>query len=399
MKITRVEPLVLGTAWRNLTIVVVHTDEGVEGVGEVRMLNHTDALLGYLQEAVPRHVVGSDPFDVESLIQRMSKADYARAGEIAMSAAAVVEIACWDIKGKALGQPVYRLLGGAVHDRLPAYANGWYQVDRTPGAFHAAARQVIGRGYQALKLDPFGDAQGELTRGERILSIGLVEAVRDAIGADAEMMIEMHGRFTPRTALSLARDLEAFNPAWIEEPVPPDDPGALAWLAGRVEVPVAAGERIHVRGEFRELFERRAIDIVQPDITMCGGLWESRKIAAWAESYQVLVAPHNVGGPISTAAALHLAACTPNFKIQENFNDFAEDYVLDVARGNPVVADGYFALPAGPGLGVTLDRSVIERNPRRALYFDLHKEDWQLRQARTAEQADAGGPDERGTQR
>ena len=381
MKITSVEPLVLGTAWRNLTIVVVQTDDGIEGIGEVRMLNHTDALLGYLHEAVPRHVLGSDPFDVESLVQRMSKADYARAGEIAMSAAATVEIACWDIMGKALGQPVYRLLGGAVHDRLAAYANGWYQVARAPDDLHAAARRVIDQGYRALKLDPFGDAEGDLTSVQRAVSIGLVEAVRDAIGADAELMIEMHGRFTPRAALSLARDLEPFRPAWIEEPVPPDNPSGLAWVAARAGVPVAAGERIHVRSEFRELFERHAVDIVQPDITMCGGLWETRKIAAWAESYQVFIAPHNVGGPISTAAALHLAACTPNFKIQENFNDFSEEYVLAAVPGNPGVADGHFALPAGPGLGVTLDRDVIAQHPRRALYFDLHKEDWQLRQA------------------
>jgi galactonate dehydratase len=389
MKITRVEPLVLGTAWRNLTIVVVETDEGIDGVGEVRMLNHTDALLGYLQEAVPRHVLGSDPFDVESLVQRMSKADYARAGEIAMSATAIVEIACWDIMGKALGQPVYRLLGGAVHDRLRAYANGWYQVARTPDEFHAAARRVIDSGYQALKLDPFGDAEGDLTRSQRIISIGLVEAVRDAIGADAGLMIEMHGRFTPRAALSLARDLEPFSPAWIEEPIPPDQPKALAWLAARANVPVAAGERIHVRSEFRELFERRAVDVAQPDITMCGGLWETRKIAAWAESYQVLIAPHNVGGAVSTAAALHLAACTPNFTIQENFNDFAEDYVMAAAPGNPGVADGHFALPGGPGLGVTLDRNIVAQHPRRTLYFDLHRQDWHLRQAGPATRTDA----------
>jgi galactonate dehydratase len=388
MKITRVEPLVLGSSWRNLTIVVVHTDDGIEGLGEVRMLNHTDALLGYLHEAVPRHVLGSDPFDVESLVRRMSKADYARAGEIAMSATAIVEIACWDIMGKALGQPVYRLLGGAVHDRLPAYANGWYQVDRTPEAFHAAARRVIERGYLALKVDPFPGTEGDLTSGERALSISLAEAVRDAIGPDAELMIEMHGRFTPRAALALARDLEPLRPAWIEEPIPPDDPTALAWVASRAGLPVAAGERIHVRSEFRELFERRAVDIVQPDITMCGGLAESKKIATWAESYQVLVAPHNVGGPISTAAALHLAACTPNFRIQENFNDFSEDYVLDVAPGNPGVADGCFALPGGPGLGVTLDREVVARHPRRAVYFDLHQQDWQLRQA-SPQQRDA----------
>src|ERR1700728_2785964 len=196
MKITSVEPLVLGTAWRNLTIVAVRTGDGIEGVGEVRMLNHTDALLGYLHEADSRHVLGSDPFDIESLVQRMSKGDYARPGEIAMSAIAAVEIACWDIMGKALGQPVYRLLGGAVRDRIRAYANGWYQVARVPDEFHAAARRVTGSGYRALKVDPFGDAEGDLTSGERALSLALVEAVRDAIGADAELMIEMHGRFT-----------------------------------------------------------------------------------------------------------------------------------------------------------------------------------------------------------
>jgi galactonate dehydratase len=391
MKITSVEPLVLGTAWRNLTIVAVQTDDSIEGVGEVRMLNHTDALLGYLHEAVPRHVLGSDPFDVESLVQRMSKSDYARPGEIAMSAIAAVEIACWDIKGKALGQPVYRLLGGAVRDRIRAYANGWYQVARVPDEFHAAARRVIDRGYRALKMDPFGEAEGELTGSERVLSLDLAEAVRDAIGPDAELMIEMHGRFTPRAAPSLSRDLERLNPAWIEEPVPPDNPKGLAWVAARAGVPVAAGERTHVRSEFRELFERQAVDIVQPDITMCGGLWEARKISAWAESYQVLVAPHNVGGAISTAAALHLAACTPNFTIQENFNDFSEDYVLAAAPGNPGVADGHFALPAGPGLGVTMDRAVVAEHPRRSLYFDLHSRDWQLRQAETAGAGD--GPD------
>ncbi|HTZ92996.1 MAG TPA: mandelate racemase/muconate lactonizing enzyme family protein [Streptosporangiaceae bacterium] len=394
MKITNVEPLVLGTAWRNLTFVVVQTDAGIEGLGEVRMVNHTDALLGFLREAVPRHVLGSDPFEIESLVRRMTTADYARPGEVAMSAASVIEIACWDIMGKALGQPVYRLLGGAVRDRIKAYANGWYQVDRTAAEFHAAARRAIDRGYQAVKVDPFGDANGTLSAAERGLSISLIEAVRDAIGADAELMIEMHGRFTPRTALSLAADLARFSPSWIEEPIPPDDLKALAWVAGRVSVPVATGERIHVRSEFRELFERRGADIVQPDITMCGGLSETKKIASWAESYSILVAPHNVGGPVSTAAALHLAACTPNFYIQENFNDFAEDYVMAAAPGNPLVADGYFALPAGPGLGVTLDRDVIASHPRRPLFFDLYSEGWQMRQAGLEARPDAGGDEQ-----
>jgi galactonate dehydratase len=154
MKITAVKPIVLGTPWRNLTIVTVETDEGVSGVGEVRMLNHTDALLGYLQEAGPNHILGSDPFNIEDLTRRMFRTDFARAGEIAMSAIAVLEMACWDIIGKALGVPVYQLLGGAVRQRIPAYANGWYTVERTPEEFHAAALRVVERGYRALADGP-----------------------------------------------------------------------------------------------------------------------------------------------------------------------------------------------------------------------------------------------------
>jgi galactonate dehydratase len=381
VRIAEVRPLVLGTPWRNLAFVVVRTDEGLEGVGEVRMLNQTDALLGYLAENVPVHVLGSDPFAVEALVQRISRDEYTRAGPISMSALSVLETACWDIVGKALGEPVYRLLGGAVRDRIKAYANGWYTVERTPDEFHAAARRVVERGYRALKLDPFGSARGELEADERRRSIALVEAVRDAIGADAELLIEMHGRFTPAAAIAAARDLEPFAPSWIEEPVPPENLAALAKVAARVNIPVATGERIHARHEFRELFELQAADVVQPDVTMCGGIGETRKIAAWAESYYVLVAPHNVGGPVSTAAALHLAACTPNFKIQEHFNDFADPWVKDTAPGNPEVVDGFFALPAGPGLGVTLDEDLVREHPRQDIHFSLFRENWHFRRA------------------
>jgi galactonate dehydratase len=384
VKIAEVKPLVMGTAWRNLTIVKVRTDEGLEGVGEVRMVNHTRALLGYLAHAIPLHVLGTDPFKVEALVQRMVRSDYERAGATVMSGISAIEIACWDIIGKALGQPVYRLLGGEVRDRIKAYANGWYTVERSPEEFHAAARRVIDRGYLALKLDPFGAGSYELTAAERRQAIALVEAVRDAVGPDADLLVEMHGRFTPATAISVARDLERFNPSWIEEPVPPDNLAALEKVSRQVSIPIATGERIHVRHEFRELFERQAADIVQPDITTCGGLLETKKIAAWAESYYVLMAPHNVGGPISTAAALHLASTMPNFKIQEHFNDFAEAHVKQAAPGNPEVHDGFFALPHGPGLGVTLNEDVIREHPLRDLHFHLFDQDWHLRQAREA---------------
>lgn len=381
MKISNVRTAVLGTPWRNLTFVIVDTDEGLTGVGEARMLNHTDALIGYLTEAVPNHVLGSDPFDIESLVYRMYHNDFGRAGEIVMSGIACVEMACWDIVGKALGQPVYRLLGGAVRDRIKAYANGWYTVERTPEEFHAAAKKVVERGYRALKFDPFGPGRLELDRAELMRSISLVEAVRDAVGPDVELLIEMHGRFTAAVAARIARMLEPYDPEWVEEPVPPDDLESLAKFAARSTIPVATGERMHSRHEFRQLFALQAADIVQPDISHFGGILETKKLAATAETHHVLVAPHNVGGPVLTAANLHLAACTTNFKIQEHFNDFADSYVKQVAPGNPEVVDGYFALPSGPGLGVELDLDAVAEHPRRNVNFNLFAEGWQRREA------------------
>ena len=382
MRISKVTPLVLGTPWRNLTFLKVETDEGLTGVGEARVLNRTDGVLGYLSEAIPRYMLGSDPFQIERLVQRMFREDYGRAGEIIMTATALVEIACWDIVGKALGQPVYRLLGGEVRERIKAYANGWYTVERTPGEFHEAAKTVLEKGYRALKFDPFGAGFYELERAEKLRVIELVEAVRDAVGPDVEIMIEMHGRFNPVTAIELTRELARFRPSWVEEPVPPENIAALRKTSEAIAplgVPVATGERMHTMYEYRELFEMQAADIIQPDITHFGGILNTKKLAAWAESYYVLIAPHNVGGPVSTAAALHLAACTTNFKIQEHFNDFSEAYVLEAAPGLPKVVDGYFSLPQGPGLGVTLDEDVIAANPRQKVHLNLFAEDWHKR--------------------
>lgn len=384
MRIVDVKTYVLGTAWRNLTFVEVHTDEGITGVGEARMLNHTDALLGYLAEAVPNHVLGSDPFRIEDLVFRMMRDDYARPDYVMMSGIAAIEIACWDIMGKALGLPVYQLLGGAVRDRIKAYANGWYTVERTPEEFAEAARRAVARGYRALKLDPFGAGYYELELEEKRRVVALVEAVREAVGPDVEILIEMHGRFNPATAIEMARLLEPYRPGWIEEPVPPHNLAALKKVADQVTIPVATGERIHTRYDFRELFELQAADIIQPDITHLGGLLETKKLAAWADAYYILVAPHNVCGPVGTAANLHLAACTTNFKIQEHFNDFAEEFVKAAAPGVPEVVDGFFPLPSGPGLGVQLDHSVLEQHPRRRVFFNLFAENWHRRQAERA---------------
>src|SRR6266702_3904898 len=277
MKIVDVKSAVMGTAWRNMTFVRVITDDGLEGVGEVRMLNHTDALLGYFAEAVPNHVLGHDHSNIEDLVRRLYLNDYARAGEIAMSAIATIELACWDIIGQMLGQPVYKLLGGAVRDKIKAYANGWYTVERTPQEFHAAAKRVLEKGYHALKFDPFGAGFYEIDRSEKLRAIELVEAVRNAVGPDVEILIEMHGRFNPATAIEMARELEPFKPSWVEEPVPPENLAALKKASEKITIPLATGERIHTRYEYRQLFELQAADIIQPDITHFGGLLETKK--------------------------------------------------------------------------------------------------------------------------
>lgn len=385
MKISQATPMILGTNWRALTFLKLETDEGLVGVGEARVVNATDAVLGYLTEAIPNYVLGEDPFNIERLVTRLYREDYARAGHVAMTGIALIEMACWDIVGKALGQPVYRLLGGAIHSKIKAYANGWYTVERTPDEFHAAAKRVLAKGYHALKFDPFGAGYYEMERAEKNKVIALVEAVRDAVGPDAEILIEMHGRFNPPTAIELARDLAPFKPSWYEEPVPPENLAALKKVAEAVApfgVPVATGERIHTTYEYRELFELQACDIIQPDLTHLGGILNTKKLAAWAENYYMLCAPHNVGGPVSTAAALHLDAGLCNFKIQEHFNDFDEPYVLEAAPGLPKVVDGYFSLPAGPGLGVTLNEDVIREHPRQKIHFNLYQEGWHKRDAR-----------------
>jgi galactonate dehydratase len=381
MIITDVVPLVLGTPWRNLTFVKVETDEGLTGVAEARSVNRTEALLAYLNAAKRKYVLGSDPMEVEALVHRMFHNDFGRVGDVVSTGIALVEMACWDIMGKALSQPVYRLLGGAVRDRIKAYANGWYTVERTPEEFHAAARRVVERGYRALKLDPFGAGFYEMERSEKSLAISLVEAVRDAVGEDVDILVEMHGRFSPATAIEIARDLEPFRPGWVEEPVPPDNAEALARAAAGIRLPVATGERVHTRYETRRLLELGCVDVLQTDITMSCGLLEGKKIAAMADAQYVTFAPHNVGGPLSTAACLHLAACTTNFKIQEHFNDFVDSWVKDAASGPgyPEVEDGYFPLPDGPGLGVELDEDFIREHPMQEFHFDLFADDWHRR--------------------
>jgi galactonate dehydratase len=381
MKIVEVRPFVLGTSWRNLIFIKVYTDDGLTGIGEATIQNREEGVLGFLEGASRRHVLGSDPFDIEDLWLRMYRNDFWRGGVIANTVMSAIEIACWDIVGKSVGQPVYKLLGGRCRDKIKAYANGWYKTERTPQEFAVAAKNVVAKGYKALKVDPFGTGAYELERSEKYHAIALIEAIRDSVGPEVEIFIEGHGRFSQATAIEMARQLESFRPGWFEEPIPPEDIPGLAYVRSRINIPTATGERCFTHYEYRQVFEHRAADIIQADIIHAGGILQMKKIAAMADAQYTVVAPHNSNGPVATAASVHFDACTTNFKIQECFDDFSESWVKDAVIGRPEVSDGYFALPAGPGLGIELNEDLIEEHPFRAGHMNLWAENWHKRES------------------
>ena len=380
MKITAVEPLVMGTSWRNLVFIKVRTDEGLVGIGECTLQNREEGVLGYLQGAARRHVIGSDPFNIEDLWLRMYRNDFWRGGVIATTVMSGIEVACWDIVGKAVGQPVWRILGGRCHEKIKAYANAWYTVERKPAEFAKRVKVVLEKGYKALKVDPFGPGALELSREEKVRSVELVAAIRDAVGPHVEIFVEMHGRFSAATAIDLARKLEPYHPGWIEEPCPPEDIPSLKKVAEHVNVPVAAGERCFTRYGVREVLESGAIDILQTDLIHAGGLLEMKKIAAMADVRSVLMAPHNSNGPVSTTASLHFDFCTTNLKVQECFDDFSETWVVEAVPGTPRPRDGYFYPPEKPGLGIELNEDLIKEHPYKEGFFNLYAPDWHMRQ-------------------
>ncbi len=379
MRIDQVRTTVVGAPWRDLCFVELVTEEGLTGVGEVRMVNKTATLVACIQELAPRYVVGSDPCDVERLGWSVQRAEYGRAGDIAASALAAFDQACWDLIGQAAGMPVWKLLGGRFHDRVPAYANGWYQGERDPDVIAAMAGPVIDRGYRALKIDPFGAASAELSAAERRRSVHIVAAVREVVGPDVRIMVEMHGRFTPAEAVRVARLLEPYDPEWLEEPVPPENAAALRSVRKATSIPIATGERLHALAECREFIEGGDVDVLQVDLSHFGGFLPMKRVAGWADAYHLVVAPHNVCGPVGTAASLHFCVATPNVKVLEHFNDFADPWVSELVDEAPRVdpADGCFELPERPGLGVRLNLDVAREHPPMGGTVRLFEAGWE----------------------
>lgn len=362
MKITKVDVFMLGAGWRNFLLVKIETDAGLVGWGDGTLGWKEDAVRALILDYGRRYVVGQNPFDIEDLWFKLYQIEH-NTGPIMYAAMAGIETALWDIAGKACGQPVYNLVGGKVRRRVRVYANGWYHHGGDLAELSGRAREVIGRGYSALKFDPFGPGGREIGREQLRLAVKQVEAVRSAIGEGADLLLEFHGRFSPIMALEAIRAMAPYTPTWCEEPVPAHNNEAMAQVVAASPLRIATGEHTYARFGFLDLLEHKAAHVVQPDLAYCGGFLECKKIAALAETYYVSVAPHNCDGPLKTMAAVHLCANIPNFMILETFEDYDVAWRHELAPNAPRVTGGYYELPAGPGWGVEIDEAVIAAHP------------------------------------
>ncbi len=375
MKIVDVKTFVVGNPWKNWVFVKVYTDEGVVGLGEATQGLATKPAEAAVHEMKPLYL-GRDPRDVAAVFDRMYKGIYLTQN----SAITAIECACWDILGKSLGVPVWRLLGGKMRSRVRAYANGWYQGPRDPAFFAERAKEVAEMGYTALKFDPFGSAYRYLDRDEERLSLDIVRAVRQAVGEQVDLLIEAHDRLSASTAVRVGRALAEFRPMWIETPVMSTDVRATIEVARQIPIPVASGERFGRKREFADLLESGAVDIVQPELLRVGGVLELRKVAAVAEAYEASVAPHNAQSPYTTVVNTHVDATIPNVLIQECFDDFLVPWSRDVLTGWASVRDGYIEVPDAPGFGVELVEAEAAKYPYADRNFlRLFESGWERR--------------------
>lgn len=361
MRITKVETHKFWATWCNWLLVSVSTDEGLTGWGEGSLHGAIGAVETAVHELAPV-LEGHEFRGTEAHWQDLYHGWRWRGGAIQNTALSALDLALWDLEGQRLGVPVHRLLGGALRDRIPTYASHWLQCARTPEQAREGAAAAVELGYSGFKfsIDAFWNP------GNEIQSIGrlrdFLAGARDGAGPDVEIYIECAELLSAPAATRLATALAPGEPAWLEEPIPFENPRAMADLQHRIEIPIASGERLLSRWEFRELLESGGIGIAQPDLMHAGGLTEVRKIASLADTYYVPIAPHNPAGPVATLAGIHLAAAIPNFRVLEIMADEA-DLRSAVCPSMPKVEDGYFAVPDRPGLGAEIDLDAIASMP------------------------------------
>ena len=374
MKIVDLKTFVVGNPWKNWVFVKLYTNEGITGLGEATGGLSTKPQQADVEE-LKRHIIDEDPCQPEKLWYKMHKARFL-GQSVGMSA---IEQACWDILGKSLGVPVWKLFGGKHRDKLRVYANGWYQGPRDPVFFAEKAAEMAEKGYTALKFDPFGGAYQQISRESEQLTVDIVRAVHESVSPKVDILIEAHDRFTVTNAIRLGRKLEEFEPMWMETPVRTYDLAAHLEVARAIKIPVVLGEGFKNLRQFADLLSARVIDIVQPE-PMGLGPSMARKVFAIAQTYEALIACHQAQSPFCTAMNAHLHASIPNFLIQENFDDSLEPWTWNVLTGVPRVENGYLTVPDTPGFGVELNEEEALKHPYGEKNFlRLFEEGWETR--------------------
>jgi 2-dehydro-3-deoxyphosphogalactonate aldolase len=379
MKIVEIKPILVGNippyqGGRCWFFVKLITDDGIEGIGEwsVGQIGREESQIRLIEDLGKLFVIGTDPFRIEDLWQRIytTAHDYRHPGLTSTPALSAIEMACWDIVGKALKQPVYNLLGGMYHEKLRAYSYMRAYSDlpdlaslAPPERAGKIAADMLEHGFTALKFDPFtplfpGPRDFTLKTINRVADI--FKGIRDAVGDEVEIGLGTHGQFNTYSAIRVAKILEKYNPFWFEEPVPPENVDEMARVAAHTSIPIAAGERLVTKYEFAEVLEKQAAQILQLDVGHCGGILESKKIAGMAEAHYAAIAPHMYCGPVAAAAAIQLDTCSPNFLIQEFNTTGLHAEILK----KPIRFDkGYIIPPTEPGLGVELNEDVVAEHP------------------------------------
>ena len=348
----------------------IKTDEGITGIGE-RVTGNTLAKglvdlkshVSLIEEMGRQYVIGENPFNIERIWDRMyaSRHDFRHPSLQATPVLSAIEMALWDIVGKAANQPIYNLLGGKYHENLRAYAympGGAFKDN--PEAAGEVAVKLLEEGNSACKLDPFSPLYPlprDIPLWEIAHAAKIFESIRKAVGDKLEVGIGTHGQMTTSSAIRIAHILEPYHPFWFEEPVPPENVDEMARVAAHTSIPIATGERLVTKYEFLQVLEKRAAQIIQLDVGQCGGIMESKKIASIAEAHYATIAPHMGCGPIAAAAAIQVATCSPNLLILE---DNGEEFHRTILKEPPVFENGFITPPTGPGLGVEFDEDVLK---------------------------------------
>ncbi|MGI9338486.1 MAG: mandelate racemase/muconate lactonizing enzyme family protein [Gammaproteobacteria bacterium] len=363
-------PYIGGPCWIFVQLI---TDGGVKGIGEIYGTPFRPPVVCQMAaDVIERQMIGANPFRIEQMWRRAYSSAYTQKPDATLLAIlSAVETAFWDIAGKELNRPVYDLLGGKVREQLRTYTYLYPQdgdagyVEHCPQTAAARAAQYVGEGFGAVKFDPLG-AYGAFDPRQLSMPVlrrarEVVAAVREAVGDKCDILIGTHGQMTPSAAARLARHLEEYDPLWLEEPVPPENPQAMAQVAKKTTIPIAAGERLATKHEFARLLEAGGAAIVQPQMGRCGGILEAKKIAAIAEAHYAQVAPHLYCGPIAGAAAVQLSACIPNFLILEGLYKW-DGFSAEILTTPFEWQDGNLTIPTTPGIGAELNEEVAEKH-------------------------------------